>query len=76
MKTLFQIYAVEFVIFYAKSTQHMKLLYTRANNIWITYLFRLLRQNSENTLVISLMFWYIIAGAKLKSSCIFMSNAF
>ena len=32
----------------------------------ITYLFRLLRQNSENTLVlISFMFWYI-AGAKLR----------
>lgn len=32
----------------------------------ITYLFQLLRQNSENTLVlISFMFWYI-AGAKLR----------
>ena len=36
-----------------------------------TYLFKLLQQNSENTLVlISLMdmFWYIIAGAKFRSS--------
>ena len=32
----------------------------------ITYLFQLLRQNSENMLVlISFMFWYI-AGAKLR----------
>ena len=42
-------------------------------------IFIYLQQNSENTLVlISLMdmFWYIIAGAKFRSSCIFIEQRF
>ena len=63
-----------------QSQHNISNYFTHARIIFrCTYLFKLLQQNSENTLVlISLMdmFWYIIAGAKFRSSCTFIEQHF